>query len=184
MPSLPDSNLGSIILITEKKDLAETIGKVIEIGGMDRDEGGELLRRHLRFDASHMKFTKEVAAEMGGMPVLLIGAAAQIKNSLFQQAEILEVLRKQRRSPREPPPLVDTKEAWDRQDDIVLAPVWDVALRHIPDGGQEMLETLALFSSDGAPEELFLMNPTIAIPSAKDVPFFRWATTSPNCVES
>ena len=170
---LPESSNGSIILIQENADLLESVGKSIEIPFMDREEGAKLVRRHLRFDASHTRFAKEVAAEMGGLPVLLIRAAVKIKNSAFPPAEMLEILKKQRHSPREPPPLVDTKEAWDRQNDKIMAPVWDVALRHIPDGGQELLETLAFLSPCGAPEELFLKGTAIAVPSSEDIPFFK-----------
>lgn len=120
---------------------------------MDKEDGSELIRKHLRRGGSESDSARKLSVELGGMPLAIAHFAGYVSRSQCSLDHILESLQDRLKS----------SQIWSQPDltsvssyDRTLQTVWDLAFSRLTPDAREILEIIAFLESDYIPEEMFV----------------------------
>lgn len=171
LPLWPKITSGRILVTSQKSELAEITSSRLVIQPLDREAGGRFLLRCLEHDGlstsccdanskqrrvsisqnEHQDNAELVAAEVSGVPL-----AIKFVTSAFTRMPLAHVLRELQEYDsfstifdQDTAPALSSYEK-------PLGTAWDKATRHLDALPLLLLRVLAMLSSDGVPETMFL----------------------------
>lgn len=145
---------GSVILTTQKPNpyRITNVFKTIPVESFTRDEGSDLLFKHLRRrhkDEDELEMAREISDILGGLPLAIATIGGYILESDCSISEFLPQLR-------------NSSNAWEasavgpvQQYEKRLENVFEIALKELPEDARAFINVLAFLNPDNTPEELF-----------------------------
>ncbi|KAK3947439.1 hypothetical protein QBC32DRAFT_354310 [Pseudoneurospora amorphoporcata] len=157
----PRCTHGSILLTSQYQGMVHPTTTEILVRSLTSQEGSELLLKHItagRRERLHMgdpsslaQLFEEIAEEVNGSPLLLVGLAGSIVSSAVSAEGALKMLR-QSGSLGKSDPFTNGHSAcaYDRPFDSA----WDMALKAIPEKGLAILRIMSMLAADNIPVDM------------------------------
>lgn len=147
---------GSILITTQNPDLALAITEAeLKLGPLDDEEGARLLLSYIKHDNQSDVFeqAKLICQELGGLPLAIVHVAGYVTQKQIPLARFLQDFRR----------VAYSQSLEDNDTNLVKSQykrtynkVWSMALTDLPQEARDFIDTLAFFSADKVPEEVFL----------------------------
>ena len=155
----PPSSHGSIIVTTQRKNMAYQASSEIHLDAFEEKEGSSLIldlidpfRQHT--SATDVETAKAISNELGGLPLLLSHVAGFLNGSRCRLTDLLTSLQQ--------PTAFKKIWAWDSttstnfQYGEPMAKVWKLALHALKPEALTTLQIMAFLSPEGIYEEILL----------------------------
>lgn len=146
---------GHVIITTQHPDFyaITDIFKLVGVSNFNRDEGSDLLFRHLQrkpLDEDEEEIGKQISDTQGGLPLAIATIGGYINASDCSVKEFLDDME-------------TSSNAWEAgsigqvsQYEKNLQTVFRIALLELPDRARRFINLLSFLSPDSVPEDLFL----------------------------
>lgn len=157
----PHRGNGSIVVTSRNKNICHGRSgdaKVIEIGGLTNQLGGDLvfdrLRQQLRASENAQELCNKLSSRFDNWPLVLRQLSAYMNKSHTDPQKMLEMLEKTNDVDGEIFSYGDDTELYQEYHDS-LATAWGAILRKLPGDSARFLNLLALLDPDKIPDKLF-----------------------------
>jgi hypothetical protein len=152
-PFWPAGVRGSIIITTQNPDVTAMTTSEIELPPFSKEEGSELIRRHLRRGGSEQESAEQLSTELGGLPLAIAHFAGYVAKSQCPLNHILASFQQR----------VKSSQIWSVEDVAsiggyahTLQTVWDLAFRRLSDDATLLIHIIAFLEPDYIPEVMFI----------------------------
>ena len=153
----PICDHGSILITTQDPEIAATASLEMPLRPLNEDEGAGLLLSYLRHgdQSNAYEQARLICHELGGLPLAIVHASGYVRQS---QIPLAKFLREYQAAYCQH--VTDNETSlYKTQYERTYSTVWSIALNELPTSAREFIETLAFFSPNSVPEEIFLTDP-------------------------
>ena len=159
----PICDHGSILITTQDPDIAATASLEILLRSLNEEEGAKLLLSYLpQSDQSDPDGqARSICHELGGLPLAIVHVAGYLRQSQIPLARFLKEYQA-----AYSPKVADTYTClYETRYEKTYSNVWSFGLNELPTAARDFIDTLAFFSPDSVPEDIFLarMIPSVQI---------------------
>lgn len=150
----PIRDHGSILITTQDPDIAATASLEIPLRPLADKEGASLLLSYLHHGDQSNKYeqAQSICHELGEFPLAIIHIASYVRQSQISLAKFLEHYQSAYSQK-----YADKYTSLYRTEyEKTYSMVWSIALNELPKNARDFIRTLAFFSPDGVPEDIFL----------------------------
>ncbi|KAL9038794.1 MAG: hypothetical protein Q9180_002917 [Flavoplaca navasiana] len=154
---LPICDHGSILITTQDLEIAATASVELALESLDDEEGARLLLSYLKHNdqGAVPELAAQISHELGGLPLAIVHVAGYIR----QTHAPLERFLKDYRSAYSQEIDNNYTSLYATQYEKTYATVWSLALKGLEKDARDFIDTVAFFSADKVPEEIFLAHP-------------------------
>jgi len=157
---LPTAPLGPGVpghaLVTTRRDGFDSVGGVVDLDVMDLPESVQLLRT--RAPGVEEGIAREVAEELGRLPLALEQAAAYLNKTRMPATDYLALLRTRESE------ILRRGNVAGRGDNATITTLWDLSLERLRDSAPaavQLLDVCAYLAPVPIPEDLFTNHPDV-----------------------
>jgi hypothetical protein len=152
----PGVGIPGHVLVTTRREGFDAIGPVVNVDLLDLAESVQLLRT--RTPAIEEGVARELAEELGRLPLALEQAAAYLNKTHLPAKTYLDLLRTRGQD------LLDQGTVADRRDKATIATLWDLSLQELTrqePAAVQLLDMCAYLAPLPIPEDLFTGHPDL-----------------------
>ena len=159
----PICDHGSVLITTQDPDIAATASLEIPLRSLNEEEGAKLLLSYLpqsdQIDPDGQ--ARSISHELGGLPLAIVHVAGYLRQSQIPLARFL----KEYQATYSPKVADNDTSLYKTRYEKTYSSVWTFALNELPTDARDFIDTLAFFSPDSVPEDIFLgaMIPSVEI---------------------
>lgn len=150
----PICDHGSILITTQDPDIALTASMDLQLRPLGNEEGARLLLSYVKHADQSDAFEQArlICQELGGLPLAIVHVAGYVRQSQKKLAGFLNEYQAAYSQN-----VADNKTSlYSEEYERTYSTVWSIALNELVPDARDFIDTLAFFSADKVPEEIFL----------------------------
>ena len=153
----PICDHGSILITTQDPDIAATASREIRLKPLAGEDGASLLLSYLHHGDQSDTYEKarSICHELGGLPLAIVHVAGYVRQSQISLSKFL----KEYQAAYSQNFADNYTSLYKTQYERTYSTVWSIALNELRTDARDFIDTLAFFSPDSVPEDIFLADP-------------------------
>ena len=153
----PICDHGSILITTQVPDIAATASREVPLKPLAEQDGASLLLSYLHHgdQSNTYEEARSICHELGGLPLAIVHVAGYVRQSQISLSKFL----KEYQAVYSQSFADNYTSLYKTQYERTYSTVWSIALNELRTDARDFIDTLAFFSPDGVPEDIFLADP-------------------------
>lgn len=148
-------------MTTQDPDIAATASRELPLKPLAKEDGASLLLSYLHHgdQSDTSEQARSICHELGGLPLAIVHVAGYVRQMQIPLSKFL----KDYQAAYSQNFADNYTSLYKTQYERTYSTVWSIALNELPANARTFIDTLAFFSPDSVPEDIFLADPVTSI---------------------